>query len=63
VLIGFDGIVKLTDFGVAEVLGQAQESGGFVRGKICYMGPELLDGRRRRPSRISTASAWCSTRC
>jgi PAS domain S-box-containing protein len=49
VLIGFDGIVKLTDFGVAEVLGQAQESGGFVRGKICYMGPELLSGQKATP--------------
>jgi PAS domain S-box-containing protein len=49
VLIGFDGIVKLTDFGVAEVLGQAQESGGFVRGKICYMGPELFDGAKATP--------------
>jgi serine/threonine-protein kinase len=49
VLIGFDGIVKLTDFGVAEVLGQAQDSGGFVRGKICYMGPELLDGQKATP--------------
>ena len=49
VLIGFDGIVKLTDFGVAEVQGQAQDSGGFVRGKICYMGPELLDGQKATP--------------
>lgn len=46
VLIGFDGSVKLIDFGVAKAIGRAQHTAtGILKGKFPYMSPEQADGR------------------
>ncbi|MGE3632476.1 MAG: serine/threonine-protein kinase, partial [Sandaracinaceae bacterium] len=43
VLVGFDGTVHLTDFGIAKGLGQsARTSTGVLKGKLGYMSPEQL---------------------
>lgn len=45
VLIGWDGQVKLADFGVAKVTGVSHESrAGLVRGTYGYMAPEQVTG-------------------
>lgn len=45
VLIGFDGSVKLIDFGVAKAMGRAQHTAtGILKGKFPYMSPEQADG-------------------
>ena len=45
VLIGFDGSVKLIDFGVAKAIGRAQHTAtGILKGKFPYMSPEQADG-------------------
>ncbi|MEQ9077399.1 MAG: serine/threonine-protein kinase [Sandaracinaceae bacterium] len=42
-LIGFDGGVRVTDFGVAKALGQStQTESGVLKGKMGYMSPEQL---------------------
>lgn len=48
ILLGFSGAVKLTDFGVAEMIGR-DEPRGNLNGKISYMAPELLDGEAATP--------------
>jgi eukaryotic-like serine/threonine-protein kinase len=43
VLVGFDGIVRVTDFGIAKVLGRAsQTTTGVLKGKLGYLAPERL---------------------
>ncbi|MCA2980082.1 MAG: serine/threonine protein kinase [Myxococcaceae bacterium] len=45
VLVGFDGAVKLIDFGVAKAAGRAQHTAtGILKGKFPYMSPEQADG-------------------
>ena len=46
VMIGFDGAVKLVDFGVAKALRQSGEDTrtGALKGKVSYMSPEAVDG-------------------
>lgn len=47
VMISKDGRVKLTDFGIAKVLRQAEgEVTRTLKGKFRYMAPEALDGGR-----------------
>jgi len=46
VLIGFDGQVKLVDFGIAKAAARVQRTRpGVVRGKFAYMSPEQCQGR------------------
>jgi len=46
VLVGYDGVVKLVDFGVAKVTSRisAETEAGQLKGKIAYMSPEQLKG-------------------
>ena len=47
VMVGFDGVVKLLDFGVARAKGRSQETvSGTVKGKFAYMAPEQCLGKR-----------------
>ncbi|MEM9189025.1 MAG: serine/threonine-protein kinase [Myxococcota bacterium] len=42
-LLGFDGVVRLTDFGVARVWGSLSKTDpGILKGKLGYMSPEQL---------------------
>src|SRR5688572_16247874 len=51
IMISFDGVVKLVDFGIAKAVSKAEETQpGIVKGKYAYMSPEQttrkpLDGR------------------
>jgi serine/threonine protein kinase len=52
VLIGFDGSVRLTDFGIAKAVGRAtRTSAGLLKGKLGYLAPEQL--RFEEPDRRS----------
>jgi tRNA A-37 threonylcarbamoyl transferase component Bud32 len=43
VLVGHDGIVRVTDFGIAKALGRSTHtSTGLLKGKVGYMSPEQL---------------------
>ena len=45
ILVGFDGSVKLIDFGVAKAAGRAQHTAtGILKGKFPYMSPEQAEG-------------------
>jgi serine/threonine protein kinase len=45
ILVGFDGGVKLIDFGVARAAGRASQTAtGILKGKYAYMSPEQVDG-------------------
>jgi eukaryotic-like serine/threonine-protein kinase len=46
VLVGVDGTVRVTDFGIAKASARAQSTGtGQIKGKLRYMAPEQLAGR------------------
>jgi serine/threonine-protein kinase len=46
VMVGFDGSVKLLDFGIAkEATQQGTTKSGIVKGKFAYMSPERVDGK------------------
>jgi serine/threonine protein kinase len=43
VLVGFDGIARVTDFGIAKALGRpSQTTTGVLKGKLGYLAPERL---------------------
>ena len=44
VMIGFDGIVKLIDFGIAQTTIDVKSQIGSIKGKISYMAPEQVRG-------------------
>src|SRR5262245_54347234 len=48
VMISFDGIVKIVDFGVAKAAGRAHETrvAGIMKGKVPYLSPEQLSGQK-----------------
>ena len=43
-LLGYDGVVRVTDFGIAKALGRggSRTSTGILKGKVGYMSPEQL---------------------
>lgn len=46
ILISYDGDIKLTDFGIAKVMGKStQTQTGVLKGKFSYMSPEQASGR------------------
>jgi serine/threonine protein kinase len=52
ILIGFDGSVRVTDFGIAKALGNAsQTNAGVLKGNMGYLSPEQL--RFEEPDRRS----------
>jgi eukaryotic-like serine/threonine-protein kinase len=43
ILLGFDGLARLTDFGVARAIGRSSHTAaGVLKGKLRYMSPEQL---------------------
>jgi serine/threonine-protein kinase len=43
VLVGYDGVARVTDFGIAKALGRTTgTSTGVLKGKLAYMAPEQL---------------------
>lgn len=46
ILIGFEGEVKITDFGIAKILGKTKDTQtGVLKGKFSYMSPEQALGQ------------------
>ena len=53
VLVGFDGVVRVADFGVAKAAWRQQHTEqGSVKGKLGYLAPEQLGGRCDRRADI-----------
>jgi serine/threonine protein kinase len=59
VMIGYDGSVKLVDFGVAKVLSHSDEMTrtGALKGKVGYMSPEAIEGELELDGRTDLFSA------
>jgi len=51
VLLGFDGVARVADFGIAKTQGSDATTTGVLKGKIGYMSPEQL--RFERPTQQS----------
>ena len=53
VLVGFDGLARVIDFGVAKSsVRQQQTIQGAIKGKLGYLAPEQLDGRCDRTTDV-----------
>jgi serine/threonine-protein kinase len=51
ILVGLNGIAKLTDFGLAFAVDRARlTQPGMVKGKLAYVAPEILDGASPSPA-------------
>ena len=62
VLVGYDGVVKLTDFGIAKATLQRHETNpASVKGKLSYMSPEQCQGQPLDRRSDIFASGSCST--
>lgn len=46
VLVGLDGVARLSDFGIARVGPSGSTQEGQLKGKLGYIAPELLGGRK-----------------
>ncbi|MBL8612374.1 MAG: protein kinase [Myxococcales bacterium] len=46
VLVGIDGVARVTDFGIAKCLAESRDASttGSVKGKLAYMAPEYVGG-------------------
>jgi serine/threonine-protein kinase len=50
ILVGVNGSVKLTDFGLARAMDRPRTTDpGTVKGKVAYLAPELLDNQKPDP--------------
>ncbi len=61
ILVGTDGVARLTDFGIAKATGDKTTATGVLKGKLRYMSPEQVLGKRpdHRTDIWSTGvSAW-----
>ncbi|MFK8017103.1 MAG: serine/threonine-protein kinase [Gammaproteobacteria bacterium] len=45
VLLGYSGSIKLSDFGLASIVGSAMSDGGSILGSPGYIAPEVIAGR------------------
>jgi len=52
IMLSFDGMVKLVDFGIAKALGSMREETrtGALKGKFAYMAPEQISSKNPGPS-------------
>jgi serine/threonine protein kinase len=63
VIICPDGMVKVTDFGIARAAGHSSlTQTGTVMGTAQYLRPEQATGSRRARRRTCTRWAWCCSR-
>jgi eukaryotic-like serine/threonine-protein kinase len=44
IMLTYDGVVKIVDFGIAKAAGTAQTEHGVFKGKVAFMAPEQLVG-------------------
>lgn len=61
VLVGVDGLTRLTDFGIAKTTMGDRTTTGLVKGKLAYMSPEQASGRpldRRSDVWAAGVMAW-----
>ena len=59
-LLGTDGRVRLTDFGIARLVDAAKVTAtGLTVGTAAYLSPEQVTGAASGRLPTSTPSAWC----